>query len=258
MSGARRAVVAPALARLVEVEVRKSLDTRAAKRVVAGVLGVLALGVVAVGVAAPAGSVSLQSMLSVVGAVLGLAVPVLVILLVTGEWSQRTGLVTFVLEPRRGRVVAAKLLAGVTLAVGAMLLTAVLSLLGGLLARQRGAVDWSLDPALVLGSLVLGTLVSVLVAFALAALLLDPAAAIAAHVVLAVLVPGVVAALSVVDGGFASVAPWIDLRTARTALAGGDGVPTVLEVARLLVTGAIWVVLPLVLGVRRLRRADVR
>lgn len=258
MNGSRRAVVAPPLARLVEVEVRKGLDTRVARRVVAGVLGVLGLGVVAVGVAAPAGSVSLPTMLSVVGGALGLVVPILVILLVTSEWSHRTGLITFVLEPRRGRVVAAKLLAGVTLGLGAVVLAGVLSLLGTLLARQRGAVDWGVDPARVVGSLVLGTLVSVLIAFALAALLLDTVAAIAAHVVLTVLVPGVVGALSVLDGGFASVAPWIDLGTARAALTGGEDLPTAIEVARLLVTGVIWVALPLALGVRRLRRADVR
>lgn len=257
MRGSRRAVVAPPLARLVEVEVRKGLDTRVARRLLSWVLGVLGLGVLAVGVAAPAGSVALQPVLTVVGGVLGLVAPVLVILLVTGEWSERAGLVTFVLEPRRDRVVAAKLLAAVVLGLGAVVLATALSLLGALLARQRGAVDWGVDPAAVLGSLVLGTLASVLVAFALAALLLEPVAAVAAHVVLVVLVPGVLGALAMLDGGLAGLVPWIDLRTARAALVDG-GAPTALEVVRLLVTGAIWVVLPLVLGVRRLRRADVR
>ena len=35
--------------------------------------------------------------------------PILAIMLVTSEWSQRTALVTFTLEPRRSRVVLAKL-----------------------------------------------------------------------------------------------------------------------------------------------------
>ena len=46
----------------------------------------------------------------------GLLLPVLGIMLVTGEWGQRTGMVTFTLEPSRSRVVLAKLVAGLLLA----------------------------------------------------------------------------------------------------------------------------------------------
>ncbi len=45
--------------------------------------------------------------------------PVLGILLVTAEWSQRTALTTFTLVPRRERIIAAKAAAGVALAVAA-------------------------------------------------------------------------------------------------------------------------------------------
>src|SRR5207344_2799662 len=41
--------------------------------------------------------------------------PVLGIMLVTSEWSQRTAMTTFALEPRRMRIVLAKMLAGVAL-----------------------------------------------------------------------------------------------------------------------------------------------
>ena len=43
--------------------------------------------------------------------------PIALILAMTAEWSQRTALSTFTLEPRRGRVLAAKILAGLILAV---------------------------------------------------------------------------------------------------------------------------------------------
>ena len=36
-------------------------------------------------------------------------------MLVTSEWSQRTAMTTFTLEPRRMRIVLAKMLAGVAL-----------------------------------------------------------------------------------------------------------------------------------------------
>ena len=39
---------------------------------------------------------------------MGILLPVLGILLVTSEWSQRTAMVTFTLEPSRSRVIAAK------------------------------------------------------------------------------------------------------------------------------------------------------
>ena len=258
MRGARRAVVAPPLRRLVAVEVRKSLDTRAGRWFAGSILGVAALGVLVVGVAAPAGSVTLGRLLGVVGGALGYFLPVLVILMVTSEWSQRTALVTFTLEPRRGRVTAAKLLASLVLAVVALVVSAVLSLVAMALAAQRGVADWGLGLAEVLGPFVLGTLLSVLLGFALATLLLHSAAAIVAYLVLTLVVPGVVAALSVLYDGFAAVAPWIDLATAQVPLATGDHVPTAIEVARLLVTITLWVVLPLIAGVLRLQRAEVR
>ena len=46
---------------------------------------------------------------------LGYFLPILIIMLVTSEASQRNGLVTFTLEPRRSRVVVAKFIAGVAL-----------------------------------------------------------------------------------------------------------------------------------------------
>ena len=55
-----------------------------------------------------------------------LLVPVLAItMLVTSEWSQRTGLVTFTLEPHRSRVVVAKFVAVLILAVAVIVLAIV-------------------------------------------------------------------------------------------------------------------------------------
>ena len=50
----------------------------------------------------------------------GVLIPVLGILAVTSEWSQRTAVTTFALVPRRDRVIAAKLLAGLALALAAV------------------------------------------------------------------------------------------------------------------------------------------
>src|SRR5699024_7347223 len=65
----------------------------------------------------------------------GFLLPVLAILLVTSEWSQRTGLVTFTLEPRRPRVIVAKLVISLVAAVAAVAFATAGATLGTLLAE---------------------------------------------------------------------------------------------------------------------------
>ena len=61
--------------------------------------------------------------------------PIVGLLLVTSEWSQRTALTTFTLVPERSRViVAAKLLAGCALALAAVALCLALAAVGNLIA----------------------------------------------------------------------------------------------------------------------------
>src|SRR2546421_152111 len=52
----------------------------------------------------------------------GVLLPIVGLLAITSEWSQRTALTTFARVPRRERVIAAKLLAGVALALAAVVL----------------------------------------------------------------------------------------------------------------------------------------
>ena len=61
---------------------------------------------------------SFRELLSAAVQPAAILLPVAGILLVTQEWSQRTGLITFALVPDRRRVVAAKLGAGVVLGLG--------------------------------------------------------------------------------------------------------------------------------------------
>ena len=52
---------------------------------------------------------------------MAILLPVIAILAVTGEWSQRTGLITFTLIPHRGQVILAKALAAIMVGVVGML-----------------------------------------------------------------------------------------------------------------------------------------
>ena len=64
--------------------------------------------------------------------------------------------------------------------------------------------------------------------------------------------------LASLSSGFADVAPWIEFNTAQTPLFTGDFTPTGQEWAQLAVSGSIWLVLPLVLGVLRLLRVEFK
>ena len=66
--------------------------------------------------------------------------PLIAILAVTSEWSQRTGLTTFTLIPHRGRIITAKAISSVVIAIAAMALTFAVGALGNLLgAAVTGA-----------------------------------------------------------------------------------------------------------------------
>ena len=56
--------------------------------------------------------------------------PIVAILSVTSEWSQRTGLTTFTFEPGRGRVIAAKALCSVGVGVVSIALAAAIGAVG--------------------------------------------------------------------------------------------------------------------------------
>ena len=107
----------PGLGRLVAVELRKMVDTRAGFWLQ---VAMVALTVVVVIVRLLVGDAADHTFQSVLDAGLqpaAVLLPVVGILLVTSEWSQRTGLITFALVPVRSRVLGAKLIASLLLAV---------------------------------------------------------------------------------------------------------------------------------------------
>src|SRR5205807_479430 len=98
--------------------------------------------------------------------------PVVSILLVTSEWSQRTALQTFVMTPRRGRIAAAKLAAGALLACLVAGFGILLSVLATLFAATHPASGQWRQAALVVLASVLVQLISQLSGMAFGLLLL--------------------------------------------------------------------------------------
>jgi ABC-type transport system involved in multi-copper enzyme maturation permease subunit len=244
--------------RLVSVETRKVFDTRAGRALTSSIVGLVLL-VIGVGVFAfPEDFQDHVNMLSVSGGVLGSFLPILMIMLITSEWSQRTGLVTFTLQPRRPRVIGAKIAAGLGLAVVALALGAAIAAIGVALSPANGGeAVWNLGVNEVRNFL-LANLVGVLVGFTLAMLLRNTAAAIVAYFVYTFILPSVTELLVQLVDGFEQVAPWVDFNYAQMPLFTGDFGASGEQWAQMAVTGTAWLVIPFALGLRRLVKAEVK
>jgi len=237
--------------RLVRVELRKQVDTRAG----AGLLIAIAVigAAVVVGQLWIADPALLTWQFLADGASIGWTVllPLLGIMAATGEWTQRTALQTFALEPRRTRVnlakVVAALLLGLALFACTYLVAAAVNAVAALAVGGDGS--WALDGGIVLGSLTTMAIYVVMgVAFGLA--LLSTPVAIVAYLVLpmALSLLGLVPALR-------EIVPWIDLTSALLPVA--DWSLTADQAARAATAVALWIALPLGLGLWRTARREV-
>jgi ABC-2 type transport system permease protein len=91
----------PGLARLALIELRKATDTRAGRWLLV-VIAVVTVGTACiVALTGKAPDHTLRHILSGTSAATALLVPLLGVMLVTSEWSQRTALTTFTIVPRR-------------------------------------------------------------------------------------------------------------------------------------------------------------
>ena len=239
----------PRLGRLVAVELRKIVDTRAGFWLQ---VAMAALTVVVVVVRLLVGDAAHHTFQAVLDAGLqpsAVLLPVLGILLVTSEWSQRTGLITFALVPVRSRVLAAKLLASLLLAV-AMLAISVAIVAAGVFVSSPGVVGtWSHAVPLI-GQSAVNLTTGMVVGVALGAILLAPTPAIVLQFALPT---SLWAAFSLPV--FSDVAPWVDY--ARNLGQTTEYVMSATQWAHVGTSLVIWMVLPLLIGTWRLTRREV-
>ncbi|PVG81065.1 ABC transporter permease [Nocardioides gansuensis] len=247
--------------RLVSVELRKMRDTRS------GFWLLLLTGVLLVAAAAIALLVTLLNDIELTPVTLAqimmvpfsLLLPVLAITSVTSEWSQRTGLVTFALEPHRMRAIAAKLVMVLLLALATTVLGFAVGAVTNALYGALGdtPADWSLDASALSWTLIT-QLLYFLMAFGFGLVLLSTPAAVAMFYVVAMLLPFMVYGplFGLVSWG-PDVVPWLDLGFATTPLAGGEAADVTVY-AQVAVTSLVWVALPLVGGLMRVRQAELK
>jgi ABC-2 type transport system permease protein len=239
----------PSLARLTAVELRKTVDTRAGFWLLVGIVCLTIAALIAVIFAGEVGDHTLKNMVILAAVPSAWFLPLAGILLVSSEWSQRTTLITFALVPRRARVLLAKLFAGVVLAGAALVVAFAFGALGTAVARPGLDDTWSLHPTL-LGQVALYVLASMLMGVGFGALLLSSPPAIVLYLV----TPIGFSAIGAIPW-FTGVAPWLDWWSSVSILA--DKPLDASEWARAGTTLAVWMVLPLLVGLWRVTRSEV-
>ena len=239
----------PGLGRLVAVELRKMVDTRAGFWLQLATVAITVLAVIVACVVGDAADLTFQSVLNVGLQPAAVLLPVVGILLVTSEWSQRTGMITFALVPVRSRVLGAKLIASLVLAV-AMLVMSVAVVAAAVLVASPG-VDgtWS-DAAPLIGQSAVYLTAGMITGVAFGAILLASAPAI---VVLFALPMAWMAVVSLPV--FSAVAPWVS--TARALSPMQEEVMSATQWAHVGTALALWMLLPLLIGTWRITRREI-
>jgi len=247
--------------RLVKVEWRKMLDTRGGFWLLAitGVLLVFAVAIVLLVIGLDDGvRVGAFDWSTILTIPLSLLLPVFAIQSVTSEWSQRTGLVTFSLEPHRIRVLLAKVSAVILLVLSTIVVAIALGAVANVVGAQIGGYDarWNLEVS-TLAATVFVQLVYFLMAFGIGMVLLSTPAAIAIFYVVALLLPFMVyGTLYALFDWAQDFIPWIDLQFATAPLLDPNDSVSTTNVAQMVVACTIWVVVPLVLGSRRVLSSE--
>jgi ABC-2 type transport system permease protein len=244
--------------RLVRVELRKAFDTRAGRWLVAVTAGLALVGDLLIAIILAAKDEPLEYGDLVAGAAFACSImlPVLGIMLVTSEWSQRTAMTTFALEPRRMRIVFAKMLAGVFLTAFVVAFALVVGVLCNLLyGLIQGSLDWTFGWTGFFAFVATQTM-AMLGGFALACLLLNTPAAIVVFFVYKWVLPGLLAIGAALMAWFNDLVGWIDFQSAQNELY--DAPLTGEQWGQLVVSGFLWLVVPLVIGLWRIRRAEVK
>ena len=238
--------------RLITVELRKMADTRA------GMWLLLSIGLITAAIvtifyfAAPDEQRTFLNFMGATATPQGFLLPVLGILLVTSEWGQRTTLTTFALEPSRSKVIASKVVAALLLGLVAIVLAVGIAAVATVLAGEPGAWDnIGVDDFAKFGILQVS---GILQGLAFGLIFLNSAAAIVTYFVLPI-------AFSIVSnlwGALKDAAPWVDLGgTSQQPLFSGVDM-TGEQWAQLATASAIWILLPFVVGLVRVMRAELK
>ncbi|KGN42872.1 ABC transporter permease subunit [Knoellia aerolata] len=245
------------LARVVRVELRKMFNTRSGFWLLASLVIVGVLATVGTILVAPDDQLTHNTFAAAIGFPMTIVLPIIAILSITGEWSQRTGLTTFTLVPHRGRVLVAKTIASVVVGIAAMLVALVVGVVGNVVGTTISGTDlvWDLSAAQ-FGTIVVGSLLCLLTGTMLGMLIRNSPGALVTYFVMTLVLPTLFGILAANQADFADVRPWVDAELARSFLF--EGPPTGEQWGQVATTALLWLVLPALVGLRFVVRSEVK
>jgi ABC-2 type transport system permease protein len=239
----------PGLARLTKVELRKMVDTRSGFWLQLAVLALTLLAVVITVLAGNEGDKNLIQIFSNALQPAGILLPVVGILLVSSEWSQRTALISFALIPGRPRLIVAKLLAGIVIGLVATVVALAVAAIGTALVSTDAPHVWSLPLGLLLQDFVY-VVTAMIIGIGFGVALQSSAPAIVLYFALPVAFAAI-GSIHALNG----VVDWVNtaeaLEPLTTEIMSGH------QWAQGLVALALWIGIPFSIGLWRLTRRDV-
>lgn len=245
------------MSRIVAVELRKSFDTRSGFWLMASIAILAVVATTATILFAPDDALTYDNFAAAIGFPMAVVLPVIAVLSVTSEWSQRTGLTSFTLVPHRGRIITAKLL--VTLAVGvvSMLLAGAIGAVGNVVGTAITGTDTVWDITVVeFGYIVLANVLGMLLGFMLGVLLRNSAAAVVGYFVISFVLVPLSALLAQSQAWFEKAQPWVDFNFAQGYLFNGD--MNAEHWAQLGVASLSWLAIPMAIGLWSVLRSEVK
>jgi ABC-2 type transport system permease protein len=242
---------------VVGVELRKAFDTRSGFWLMVAIAAAGVLATAAVLVFDSNSDLTYGNFAGAIGVPMTILLPVVSILAVTGEWSQRAGLTTFTLVPRRGRVIRAKLVVTIAIGVSSIALALAVGAIGNIVATGLKGIDTTWDLSFTTMLYIVGAdLIGMLVGFMLGVVTRNSAGAIVAYFSYWFVVPTLSMVLAANQPWFERAQPWVDFNYDQGRLydAGFSGQ----DWAQLALTGSVWLLLPLAFGLWRVMRAEVK
>jgi hypothetical protein len=242
---------------VVGVELRKAFDTRSGFWLM---VAIAATGLIATGAVlafANDKDLTYDNFAGAIGVPMTILLPVVAILAVTGEWSQRAGLTTFTLVPHRGRVIRAKLAVTVLIGLASMALALAVGALGNVIGTGLKGVDTTWDLSFTAILYIVGAdLIGMMIGFMLGVLMRNSPGAIVTYFSYWFVIPTLSGLLAANQNWFEKAQPWVDFSYNQNRMY--DGGFSGQDWVQLATTGFVWLLLPLAFGLWRVVRAEVK
>lgn len=243
--------------RVLSVELRKMFDTRSGFWLMASIVIASVIATALTLILGNRDDLTFDSFAAAVGSPMSIVLPIIGVLAVTSEWSQRTALTTFTLMPSRRRVIAGKAVNVLAIGAVSMLLALAIGALGNLVTSLITGNDavWDITAG-TFAQIVLANEMGMMLGFALGLLFRNSPAAVVGYFVVNLVLPGLSQALASSQQWWSDNAGWFDLNQTRFLLF--DDTLTAQEWTQLGVTSLIWIALPLLLGLRLVLKSEVK